>query len=39
VQGLFHAAARGLPAGTEDRAFGEHVDAARELLRNSFSNA
>jgi histidine ammonia-lyase len=32
VQALFEAAARVLPAGTEDRAFGQDVLAARELL-------
>ena len=38
VQGLFRAAERALPAGTEDRAFGRDVDAAQGLLR-SFSDA
>ncbi len=32
VQALFDAAARVLPAGSEDRAFGRDVEAARELL-------
>jgi histidine ammonia-lyase len=35
VQPLFEAAARALPAGLEDRAFGRDVEAARELLRRS----
>lgn len=32
VQPLYQAAAVTLPAGTEDRAFGEDVEAAREVL-------
>ena len=32
VQELYEAAARALPAGLEDRAFGRDVEAARELL-------
>jgi histidine ammonia-lyase len=39
VQPLFGAAAQALPAGTEDRAFGRDVDAARELLRGSLPSA
>jgi histidine ammonia-lyase len=39
VQAVFDAAARTLPAGLEDRAFGEDVEAARELLRSLISNA
>ncbi|MBV9002794.1 MAG: aromatic amino acid lyase [Solirubrobacterales bacterium] len=35
VQELYGAAARVLPAGTEDRAFGRDVEAARELVRGS----
>jgi histidine ammonia-lyase len=31
---LFDAAAKVLPAGSEDRAFGQDVEAARELLRD-----
>jgi histidine ammonia-lyase len=37
VQALFEAAAAALPAGTEDRAFGRDVEAARELLRGPTS--
>jgi hypothetical protein len=37
VQALFEAAAGVLPAGLEDRAFGQEVEAARELLRGSAS--
>ncbi|MBV9681216.1 MAG: aromatic amino acid lyase [Solirubrobacterales bacterium] len=37
TQALFEAAATALPGGTEDRAFGRDVEAARGLLRGSFS--
>jgi histidine ammonia-lyase len=37
VQALFEAAAGVLPAGLEDRALGQDVEAARELLRGSSS--
>jgi histidine ammonia-lyase len=39
VKALFDAAARALPPGTEDRAFGRDVEAARELLRRTSSRA
>jgi hypothetical protein len=29
---LFEAATRALPAGTDDRAFGRDVEAARDML-------
>ena len=35
VQALFHAAARALPAGLEDRAFGRDVETALNLLEIS----
>ncbi|MBV9805707.1 MAG: aromatic amino acid lyase [Solirubrobacterales bacterium] len=39
TRALFDAAANALPGGTEDRAFGHDVEAARRLLRGSFSTA
>jgi histidine ammonia-lyase len=36
VQELYESAARALPAGLEDRAFGQHVEAARELLADRY---
>ena len=39
LQPLFAAATDTLPAGAEDRAFGQDVEAARGLLRESSSIA
>ena len=36
---LYHAASRTIKAGTEDRAFGQDVVAAGELLRQICSQA